>query len=165
MQLTRTGDMLGTLRYMSPEQASGDRVVLDHRTDIYSLGVTLYELLTLEPVIEGDEPHSVLRRIVEEDAPPPRTHERYVPRERETIVLKAIAKSPGERYATAAGMAEDLQRWLDDEPIKARRPTIVEQAARWSRRHWALLAGAACVLGVAAVGLLVNTILIARERT
>ena len=119
----------------------------------------------MEPVIEGDEPHSVLRRIVEDDPPSPRKHDKHIPRELETIVLKAIAKAPGERYATSAEMADDLQRWLDDEPIKARRPTLVEHAARWSRRHWALLAAAACVLGVAAVGLLLSTIVIAREHT
>ncbi len=165
MQLTRTGDMLGTLRYMSPEQASGDRVVLDHRADVYSLGVTLYELLTLEPVIRGDEPHSVLRRIVEDEPASPRTHDKSIPRELETIVLKAIAKSPGDRYATAAELADDLQRWLDDQPIKARRPTLAEHAARWSRRHWALVTAAACILGVAALGLLISTIIIANEHS
>jgi serine/threonine protein kinase len=165
MQLTRTGDMLGTLRYMSPEQTSGDRVVLDHRADIYSLGVTLYELLTLEPVIRGDEPHSVLRRIVEEEPTLPRAHDKNIPRELETIVLKAIAKLPGDRYATAAELADDLQRWLDDQPIKARRPTLAEHAARWSRRHWALVTAAACMLGVAALGLLISTIIIANEHS
>jgi serine/threonine protein kinase len=165
MQLTRTGDMLGTMRYMSPEQASGDRVVLDHRTDIYSLGLTLYELLTLQPAVDGDEPHAVLRRIMDEEPRPLRAIDKTIPLELETIVLKSIAKAPGERYASAAAMADDLQRWLNDEPIRARRPTIVEHAARWSRRHWSLLAAAAGILAVATLGLLVATISISVERT
>jgi hypothetical protein len=160
MQLTRTGDMLGTLRYMSPEQASGDRVVLDHRTDIYSLGVTLYELLTLEPAIDGDEPHTLLRRVIDQEPRSPRVHDKHIPPELETIVLKSMAKSPAERYATAGALADDLERWLEDKPIKARRPTLVELAARWGRRHWALATAAAGVLAVATLGLLLSTILI-----
>ncbi|HMC10938.1 MAG TPA: serine/threonine-protein kinase, partial [Pirellulaceae bacterium] len=163
MQLTRTGDMLGTLRYMSPEQASGDRVVLDHRTDIYSLGITLFELLTLEPVITGDDPHTVLRRIVEDEPRPPRALDKHIPLELETIVLKSIAKSPAERYSTAGALADDLQRWLDDQPIHARRPTLVEHAARWSRRHWGLVTAAAGLLAVATLGLLLSTIMISME--
>jgi len=160
MQLTRTGDMLGTLRYMSPEQASGDRVVLDHRTDIYSLGVTLYELLTLEPAIDGDEPHTVLRRIIDQEPRSPRVHDKHIPPELETIVLKSMAKLPTERYATAAALADDLERWLEDKPIKARRPTLVELAARWGRRHWAVATAAAGILAVATLGLALSTILI-----
>jgi serine/threonine protein kinase len=160
MQLTRTGDMLGTLRYMSPEQASGDRVVLDHRTDIYSLGVTLYELLTLEPAIDGDEPHTLLRRVIDQEPRSPRVHDKHIPPELETIVLKSMAKSPTERYATAGALAEDLERWLEDKPIKARRPTLVELAARWGRRHWAVATAAAGILAVATLGLLLSTILI-----
>src|SRR5262249_5674124 len=151
------------MRYMSPEQASGDRVVLDHRTDIYSLGITLYELLTLEPAVDGDDPHTVLRRIMEDEPRSPRALDKHIPLELETIVLKAIAKTPAERYATAAEMADDLQRWLDDQPIRARRPTLVEHAARWSRRHWPLLAAAAGILGVATLGLLLSIIIISSE--
>jgi serine/threonine protein kinase len=163
LQITRTGDMLGTMRYMSPEQASGDRVVLDHRTDIYSLGITLYELLTLQPAIAGGDPHTVLRRIMDDEPRPPRAIDKHIPLELETIVLKSIAKTPAERYATAAEMADDLQRWLDDQPIRARRPTLLEHAARWSRRHWPLLAAAAGILGVATLGLLLSTVIISSE--
>lgn len=160
MQLTRTGDMLGTLRYMSPEQAGGDRVVLDHRTDIYSLGITLYELLTLESAIVGDEPHTVLRRIIEQDPRPPRAVDKHIPAELETIVLKCLAKVPGERYTTAAALADDLERWLEDKPIQARRPTLVELASRWGRRNWALATVAAGILAVATLGLSLSTLLI-----
>ncbi len=126
-KLTRTGDMLGTLRYMSPEQMAGDRVLLDHRTDIYSLGTTLYELLTLEPVFADCERHELLRRIIDDEPRAPRAIDKSIPLELETIVLKAIAKSPGERYATAEAMADDLRRFLDDKPILARRPTLRKQ--------------------------------------
>ena len=162
-QLTQTGDMLGTLRYMSPEQAAGDRVVLDHRTDIYSLGVTLYELLTLEPAFADRERPLLLRRIMEEDPPAPRTHDKDLPRELETIVLKAIAKSPAERYTTAQALADDLERWLDDRPIVARRPTLLEHAARWQRRHRGLVRAGVGFLFLAFLGLLASTVLIARE--
>ncbi len=121
--LTRTGDMMGTLRYMSPEQAIGNRVVLDHRTDIYSLGVTLYELLTLEPVFAGSDRADLLRRIIEDEPRSMHALEPAIPVELETIVLKALAKTPAERYATAQELADDLQRFLNDEPIRARRPT------------------------------------------
>ncbi len=165
LQLTQTGDMLGTLRYMSPEQASGDRMVLDHRSDIYSLGVTLYELLTLEPAVTGDEPHTVLRRILEQEPRPPRAYDKHIPAELETIVLKSMAKAPRERYATAAALADDLERWLEDKPIKARRPTLVELASRWGRRHWAVATAAAGVLAVATLGLALATLLLSMAQT
>ncbi len=133
--LTRTGDMMGTLRYMSPEQALGNRVVLDHRTDIYSLGVTLYELLTLEPVFAGSDRADLLRRIIEDEPRSMHAIEPSIPVELETIVLKALAKVPTERYATARELADDLQRFLNDEPIRARRPTPVERMTKWARRH------------------------------
>ncbi|MBX9790137.1 MAG: protein kinase [Pirellulales bacterium] len=162
-QLTQTGDMLGTLRYMSPEQAAGDRVLLDHRTDIYSLGVTLYELLTLEPAFADSQRQVLLRKIIEDDPPAPRAHDAKIPRELETIVLKTIAKSPADRYATAEALADDLQRWLDDQPIVARRPTLLERAARWRRRHRGVMRAAVGFLLLALLGLLVSTLLIARE--
>ena len=107
--LTMTGDIVGTLRYMSPEQALGKRSEMNHRTDIYSLGVTLYELLTLQPAFAGDNRETLVRRLLEDDPPRPRTVNRAIPRDLETIVLKATAKEPGQRYATAQEMADDLQ--------------------------------------------------------
>jgi serine/threonine protein kinase len=106
--LTLTGDLLGTLRYMSPEQALARRAAVDARTDVYSLGVTLYELLTLEPAYNGRNREAVLRQIAFEDPRPPRRLNPAVPIELETIVLKAMAKSPAERYATAQELADDL---------------------------------------------------------
>jgi tetratricopeptide (TPR) repeat protein len=133
--LTMTGDLVGTLRYMSPEQALAKRVVVDHRTDVYSLGATLYELLTLEQAFSGRDRQELLRQIAFDEPRPPRRLNRAIPRELETIVLKAMEKNPANRYGTAQELADDLERWLKDEPIRARRPTLVQRARKWCRRH------------------------------
>jgi len=133
--LTMTGDLIGTLRYMSPEQALAQRVLIDHRTDIYSLGATLYELLTLEPVFSGSERQELLRQIAFEEPRPPYRLNSAIPRELETIVLKGLEKNPAERYTTAQEMADDLRRFLEDKPVHARRPTLLLRASKWSRRH------------------------------
>ncbi len=161
--LTRTGDMMGTLRYMSPEQAIGNRVVLDHRTDIYSLGVTLYELLTLEPVFAGSDRADLLRRIIEDEPRSMQAIEPSIPVELETIVLKALAKAPTERYATAQELADDLQRFLNDEPIRARRPTPLERMTKWARRHRGIVISAVLLLATATAGLAASTILIYQQ--
>ncbi|HZT81377.1 MAG TPA: serine/threonine-protein kinase, partial [Gemmataceae bacterium] len=151
-KLTLTGDLVGTLRYMSPEQALGRRGPLDHRTDIYSLGVTLYELLTLEPAFPGQDRQELLQRIAFDEPRPPRKGNDAIPAELETIVLKAMAKEPAERYATAKDLADDLERWLRDEPILARRPTAFQRLRKWRRRHSAVVTTAtvAAVLALAA---------------
>jgi serine/threonine protein kinase len=161
--LTRTGDMMGTLRYMSPEQALGNRVILDHRTDIYSLGVTLYELLTLEPVFAGSDRADLLRRIIEDEPRSMQSLEPLIPVELETIVLKALAKVPAERYTTAQELADDLQRFLNDEPIRARRPTSLERVTKWARRHRGIVISAVLLLFTATTGLATSTILIYQE--
>jgi WD40 repeat protein len=158
--LTMTGDLLGTLRYMSPEQALAKRVVIDHRTDVYSLGVTLYELLTLEPAYNGKSREEVLRQIAFEEPRPPRGLNRSIPAELETIVLKAMAKSPEERYATAQELADDLERYLEDKPIKAKRPSLRQRAAKWARRHKTVVRAAMVVLALAVAALAVSTVLI-----
>jgi hypothetical protein len=162
--LTLTGDLLGTLRYMSPEQALARRGVVDHRTDIYSLGVTLYELLTGEPAYSGQDREELLRQISWEEPRPLRRLRRGIPADLETIVLKAMAKRVEERYATAREMAEDLRRFLEQKPILARRPTLLERAAKWSRRHKAVVTSALVMLVLAAVGFAASTVLIAREQ-
>jgi serine/threonine protein kinase/Flp pilus assembly protein TadD len=134
-RLTLPGDVVGTLRYMSPEQALAQPIGVDHRADLYSLGATLYELLTLTPVFPGRDRQELLRQIAFEEPKPPRRVRKEVPAELETIVLKALAKTPAERYATARELAEDLERFLKDEPIRARRPTPVQRARKWARRH------------------------------
>ncbi len=150
--LTLTGDVLGTLRYMSPEQALGRRVVIDGRTDIYSLGVTLYELLTLRPAVDGRDRQEILRQIAEEEPAPPRRLNPAVPRDLETILLKAMAKEPSGRYATAKELADDLRRFLEHKPIKARRPSLLDRMAKLSRRHQPeVWSAAVCLLLLGAV--------------
>lgn len=168
-RLTMTGDLIGTLRYMSPEQALARRVGIDQRTDIYSLGVTLYELLTLEPAFPALDRQALLRQIAFEEPRPPRQINRAIPAELETIVLKAISKNPDERYAASQDLADDLRRFLEDKPIRARRPTLLQQAVKWSRRHrpvvWSAASAAVLVLVTAVVLLAVSNVRIARERS
>ncbi len=141
--LTATGDLLGTLRYMSPEQALARHGLVDHRTDVYSLGATLYELLTLEPAVPEADRQEVLRWIAFEEPRPPRRLDRALPAELETVVLKAMAKNPAERYATAQELADDLRRWLADETIRARRASVRQRLWKWLRRHRAVVTAAA----------------------
>ncbi|KAA5539172.1 serine/threonine protein kinase [Roseiconus nitratireducens] len=162
--LTRSGDPMGTLRYMSPEQAAGNRTALDHRTDIYSLGVTLYELLTLRPAIQGDNYREMLNQVVEEEPPSPRSVDPLVPIELDTIIRKAIAKAPTDRYSTAGELAEDLQSWLDDRPIKAKPATLWERLAKWRRRNTGLVAVASGILLLSTLALSVTTLIIWREQ-
>jgi tetratricopeptide (TPR) repeat protein len=151
VRMTATGELVGTLRYMSPEQALAKRVVVDHRTDVYSLGATLYELLTLEPVFTGSDRQGVLRQIAFDEPRPPRRLNRAIPAELETVVLKSMEKAPHDRYATAQELADDLRRWLDDLPIRARRPSHVQRLRKWARRHRPLVTAATAVLLLAAV--------------
>jgi serine/threonine protein kinase/tetratricopeptide (TPR) repeat protein len=145
--VTASGDLVGTVRYMSPEQAQGQRVPVDHRTDIYGLGITLYELLTLEPAFPGDDRREVLRRILSEEPWRPRRLNKAVPIELEAIVLKAMEKHPADRYATAHDLADDLRRFLDDKPVRARRPTAWRVMGKWVRRHAGIVAtGAAAAV-------------------
>jgi serine/threonine protein kinase len=160
--LTQSGDLLGTVRYMSPEQAGGQRALIDHRTDIYSLGATLYELLTLQPIFDGADRRSLLQQIMNEEPRPPRSIDRSIPPELETIVLKAVRKAPAERYATAHELADDLQRFLEDRPIQARRPSLLDKATKWTRRHKGVVASAVAALVLSVLGLATATVLTAR---
>ncbi len=166
--LTQTGDVMGTLRYMSPEQARGRPDLVDGRTDVYSLGATLYELLTLEPVFGARDRHALVQQIVRDEPRPPRRVNPAVPAELEVIVLKALAKDPAERYPTAQELADDLRRFLDDRPVLARRPSPVLRLRRWARRHRGAVATAAVALVVvlvtAVVGLVVSNALLTHER-
>jgi serine/threonine protein kinase len=164
-RLTATGELVGTLRYMSPEQAGAGtpgQGVPDHRTDIYALGVTLYELLTLRPLFAGGDRQRLLRQVAEEEPRPPRAVDRTIPVELETIVLKALAKDPAERYPTAQALADDLGRFLEGQPVQACRPSLLDRAARWARRHRPVVVSAVVLLVAATAGLLVSTLLIAQ---
>ena len=143
--LTREGVLAGTPTYMSPEQARGEPN-LDPRTDVYSLGATLYEALTGETPFRG-APHLVLRRVIEEDPRSLRQYSDQVPRDLETICLKAMAKEPERRYQTAGALAKDLARWLGGEPIQARPVGRPERIYRWCRRN-PRVAGLAASLAV-----------------
>ena len=135
--LSATRDVVGTIRYMAPERFDGRS---DRRGDVYSLGVTLYELLTLRPAFAAADQARLVREVMESSPPPPRTIDRRVPRDLETIVLKAMAKEPSARYATAGALAEDLRRFLEDRTILARRSTAIERSWRWCRRNPAVAA-------------------------
>ena len=125
---------------MSPEQALAKRATMDARTDVYSLGATLYEILTLEPPYNGRNREEVLRQIAFEEPRLPSRLNKAVPVDLQTIVLKAIAKSPAERYATAGELANDLRHFLAGEPVRARPPTAWERAAHAARRRPAVAA-------------------------
>lgn len=133
----QTAALAGTLRYMAPEQFSGR---VDARSDVYSLGLTLYELATLQPAFADVSRSKVIRKITQGQPVPPRQIHRGIPRDLETIILKAIALEPDHRYASAAELAEDLQRFLEDRPITARRASPFERLWRWSRRNKAVAA-------------------------
>ena len=122
--------------------------------------MTLYELLTLEPAFPGRDREELLRQIAFEEPLSPRQRNKAIPRELETILLKAMEKSPEARYTTAQELADDLRRFLEDKPIWAKRPTLLQRAAKWARRHKTLVRAAAVVLGLAVVALVVSTLLI-----
>jgi serine/threonine protein kinase/tetratricopeptide (TPR) repeat protein len=158
--LTLTGELVGTLRYMSPKQALGQRGVVDQRTDVYSLGLTLYEFLALRPAFPEQNRAELLRQL-ERDDPPRLRGEHHlgepVPKELETIVFKAIDKDPAARYLTAQQLADDLERFLNDQPIRARTPTWCDQAIKWSRRNRGPLAAALIVMTVLLAGIVGTT--------
>jgi serine/threonine protein kinase len=133
--MTMTGDLLGTLRYMSPEQALAKRGVVDHRSDIYSLGVTLYELLSLQPAYTATDRQELLRQIAFEEPRKLRPLNPRIPQDLETIVLKAIEKNPADRYATSQELADDLRRFSHDRSIRARRPTLLQRGRKLFGRH------------------------------
>ncbi len=159
--LTATGDILGTFRYMAPERFRGEG---DARADIYALGLTLYELLTLRRAFDTGDRLKLIERIKSEDPPRPRSLDPRIPRDLETIVLKAIEKDPKQRYSSSEAIAEDLRRFLDDEPIQARRASSAERYARWARHHPAIAALGA-VLSAVLVLATIGSLLVAAHMT
>jgi serine/threonine protein kinase/tetratricopeptide (TPR) repeat protein len=150
---TMTGEVLGTPQYMSPEQATGARSI-DGRSDVYSLGATLYEALTLRPPFQGKDVADTLAAIRTRDPVSPRALDRRIPRDLETVVSKALEKDPARRYASAGEMARDLHLFADGGAIRAKRIGLLGRTWRRVKRHRALSALVAAVVILAGVGAL-----------
>jgi WD40 repeat protein len=133
--MTMTGDLLGTLRYMAPEQALGKRAAVDHRADTYSLALTLYELLALRPAFNGHDREELLQQITFEEPRGLRKIDRSIPIDLDVIVRKAASKNPSDRYDSAKDFADDLQRFLNHQPIVAKPPSTLEHAFKWAQRR------------------------------
>lgn len=153
--LSESGDVAGTYQYMSPEQILGSRRGIDHRTDIFSLGVVLYELLTFLRPFPGDSAPQVMQRILHEDPVDPRTLRSRIPSDLAVICNKTLEKSPQRRYGSMSELALDLRRFLDHMPILAKPSSLWHRAQKWVRRHPTLSVGSA-VASIAFAGLLVS---------
>lgn len=142
--LTTVGEIAGgTTHYMSPEQLSGDRTRIDSRSDVFALGVVLYELLALQRPFQGDTHAQIAAQILHKDQPDPRTLRSRIPRDLAVIAGKALEKTPERRYAAMAALAADLRRFLENEPILAKPPTRIDRVGKWIRRNPAKSSAAA----------------------
>ncbi len=163
--LTAPGDLLGTLRYMSPEQAGKKGHPVDFHTDIYSLGATLYELLTLRPPFDSDNRHSLQLQIIAGNVRPVSRLNKAVPLDLETIVLTAMTTEPENRYHSAQDMADDLKRFRHSEPIHAKRPTVPQRCVKWVRRNARLVAVAGTALLFLVIAMTISVVVTGRART
>ncbi len=168
--LTQTGMLIGTLRYMSPEQAAGLKAVVDQRSDIYSLGVTLAELLVLQYIVKGTSSKEILQDVLQGAPPSIRKIDPNVPIDLAVILEKAMARNVGDRYTTAAELADDLTRFLNNEPIRAKRPHIGKRCLQWFGRHRAvastLIVAFVCMflMAVSAAGVVWNALVLKQEQ-
>ncbi|MBI4600497.1 MAG: serine/threonine protein kinase [Planctomycetes bacterium] len=153
-EITKSGDFVGTVLYMAPERFKGWS---DPRSDVYGLGITLHELLTLKPAFSERDRAQLLRKVAAEEPPAPRRLDRTIPRDLETVVLKAIAKEPAQRYGSARAMAEDLNRFLEGRPVEARRSHVLARLARWCARNSLAAALTAAVLSLLVVVAIVSS--------
>jgi eukaryotic-like serine/threonine-protein kinase len=146
------GSALGTPAYMSPEQARGELNRLGPRSDVYSLGATLYCLLTGKPPFEGGDIGELLRKVQRGEFAPPRQLDASIDRALEAVCTKAMALKPEDRYATSRAVADDVERWMADEPVTAWREPLGRQIRRWARRNRTAVTALAASVLVALVG-------------
>jgi serine/threonine-protein kinase len=163
-EATLQGQVLGTPAYMAPEQAAGRLDLIDRRTDVYGLEAILYEVLTGRAPFGDASTLDVLLKVLEQDPTPPRQVARQVPAALEAVCLKALAKKPQDRYASATELAAEVRRWLADEPVGAWREPRIARLARWGRRHKLAAIGAAVPLLTAVAALAIGTALLGREQ-
>src|SRR5206468_3140031 len=142
---TVAGRALGTPAYMPPEQAAGRTELIDRRSDVYGLGAILYEVLTGRAPFEGAKTTEILRRVIEEEPPRPRAVVPATPPALEAICLRAIAKRQADRYGSASELADDVRRWLADEPVAAYPDPWEVRLGRWTKRHRTGVAAAAAL--------------------
>ncbi len=161
---TLYGTAIGTPHYMSPEQADGRLDILGPAADIYSLGATLYTLLTGTTAFEAQKVTVLLDKVRQGDLIPPRTRKSNVPRPLEAICLKAMAREPAERYPTVTALASDIEHWLADEPVSVYREPLPARMARWAKRHKTLVTSSAALLLAATTALAIGSVLIKREQ-
>ena len=161
--LTLSGDLIGTMRYMSPEQASGKSELVDHRTDIYSLAATLFEMLALQPAVAGDDGAALLRAIDREDPPRLSKYRNDVPGDLHVVLQKAMAKHKDQRYASARQFADDMKAVLDGRPTVAKPPSLASLAGRYAVRHRKIVIAGSAVLTAAMAWLLISGAMILKK--
>jgi serine/threonine-protein kinase len=161
---TQPGSALGTPAYMSPEQAQGQLERLSPRSDVYSLGATLYCLLTGKPPFEADDIGTVIRAVQRGEFPPPRDLDPMIDRPLEAVCLKAMAREPEDRYASCEALADDIERWMADEPVSAYPEPWSDRARRWTRRHRTVVVSAGCLLLASVIGLSLGLVMLRAEQ-
>jgi eukaryotic-like serine/threonine-protein kinase len=161
---TMQGQLLGTPAYMAPEQAQGRHDLVDERTDVYGLGAILYEILTGRPPFIAPKTSEIIRKVCQELPTPPRQILASIPPGLEGVCMKALRKSSSERYTTAAELAQEVQRYLADEPVRAYAEPWTSRLLRWGRRHKTAVSAAAALLVTATVALAVSTVLVTNEK-
>lgn len=157
---TNSQHLAGTICYMAPEQFNGQ---CDVRSDVYSLGLTLYEFATLTPAVSAGSRAEMIRQVTQGRPAPPRSHMPKMPRDLETIILKSIAAEPGHRYQSAEEIAADLRRFLEDRPLRARRVSVIEKAWRWCRRNPLTAASSTIAVSVLILASLISMMAYSRE--
>jgi WD40 repeat protein len=162
---TMAGQVLGTPAYMAPEQASGRRDLIDRRTDVYGLGAILYEILTGRPPFAGVDTGEVLRKVREEEPPPPEAVCPGVPPALAAVCRRALARDPAGRYPSAADLGREVQHWLADEPVAAYREPPTARLRRWARRHRPAVAGLTALLVTGVAALVLGAVLLGREQS